>query len=682
MLKTIVYTLCTAVFVGAVFAQTETEGPTTLTTKTSTTAVVPTTVTWETETLNEGQAIQKALQYLQQHRQPDWGWGNDTHHVMLTLQQGLEMQLSAKQMEIEILLMMSKHHESPPPLARLAAYTLALGALCKDPRSFHSRDLVAALLHREPPHDLEFAYATLAACSSAAHVRRRHIRRLLDIANAAADHSLGAHQHWSLPAARKWLLERQEADGGWGDVEKTAAAVAALTPASLAAVRPPHCSDKLLDSRHEPFENGGDGNLKVSYQAGHASNDSDARNVSFTYTLNVSFYHVMQMAAEQEPKFKYEASEWPNGHYVHTLAGHKEEPMGYHYWLLYRLPEIPDPASPPGNQLVAPVEIEQQGLEMQLSAKQMEIEILLMMSKHHESPPPLARLAAYTLALGALCKDPRSFHSRDLVAALLHREPPHDLEFAYATLAACSSAAHVRRRHIRRLLDIANAAADHSLDTISMVILALRCVVQDHRHRSLIHFALEDSDSGPGAHQHWSLPAARKWLLERQEADGGWGDVEKTAAAVAALTPASLAAVRPPHCSDKLLDNRHEPFENGGDGNLKVSYQAGHASNDSDARNVSFTYTLNVSFYHVMQMAAEQEPKFKYEASEWPNGHYVHTLAGHKEEPMGYHYWLLYRLPEIPDPASPPGNQLVAPVGVDDLLVEDGEHYLFWYKKL
>ncbi|XP_026755062.1 uncharacterized protein CG3556 [Galleria mellonella] len=375
-------------------------------------------------------------------------------------------------------------------------------------------------------------------------------------------------------------------------------------------------------------------------------------------------------------------------------------------------------------------EIEQQGLEMQLSAKQMEIEILLMISKHHESPPPLGRLAAYTLALGALCKDPRSFHGRDLVTALLHREPPHDLEFAYATLAACSSAAHVRRRHIRRLLDIANAAADHSLDTISMVILALRCVVQDHRHRSLIHFvrrpmaglarqqhpdgsfgsltttalaiqALEDSDSGPGAHQHWSLPAARKWLLERQNPDGGWGDVAKTAAAVTALTPASLAAVRPPHCSDKLLDSRHEPLDsNSGDGSVKLAYQSGQASNESDARNVSFTYTLwlgtnvtdnftlqmvaprNVSFYHVMQMAADQNPKFKFEASEWPNGHYVHTLAGHKEEPMGYHYWLLYRLPEIPDPASPPGNQLVAPVGVDDLLVEDGEHYLFWYKKL
>lgn len=28
-----------------------------------------------------------------------------------------------------------------------------------------------------------------------------------------------------------------------------------------------------------------------------------------------------------------------------------------------------------------------------------------------------------------------------------------------------------------------------------------------------------------------------------------------------------------------------------------------------------------------------------------------------------YHYWLLYRLPENPDPEMPPGNQLIAPVG-------------------
>lgn len=69
-------------------------------------------------------------------------------------------------------------------------------------------------------------------------------------------------------------------------------------------------------------------------------------------------------------------------------------------------------------------------------------------------------------------------------------------------------------------------------------------------------------------------------------------------------------------------------------------------------------------------------------STEWPNGHYVHTLGGYKEEPMSYHYWLLYKLPMPPDLALPPPNQFVAPVGVDELLVEDGDHFLFWYKKL
>ncbi|GBP17627.1 Uncharacterized protein CG3556 [Eumeta japonica] len=107
------------------YCQTETEIPTTtIATKspplTSTATSSPSSVAWEKAHKAEvQQAVQRALQYLVQHRQPDWGWGNETHHVMLTLQlanntgkeieqQSLEMQLSAKQMEIEILLMMSK----------------------------------------------------------------------------------------------------------------------------------------------------------------------------------------------------------------------------------------------------------------------------------------------------------------------------------------------------------------------------------------------------------------------------------------------------------------------------------------------------------------------------------------------------------------------------------------------
>lgn len=96
-------------------------------------------------------------------------------------------------MEVEILAMMDHHHTLPKPvnLDKLARYVLSLGSLCKDPKRFHGHDLVAALQHHEPTQDQEFALSTLAVCSSAAHVRKRQIRRLLDIASSVTDQSVG-----------------------------------------------------------------------------------------------------------------------------------------------------------------------------------------------------------------------------------------------------------------------------------------------------------------------------------------------------------------------------------------------------------------------------------------------------------------------------------------------------------
>ncbi|CAH1381719.1 hypothetical protein MTP99_005665 [Tenebrio molitor] len=359
-------------------------------------------------------------------------------------------------------------------------------------------------------------------------------------------------------------------------------------------------------------------------------------------------------------------------------------------------------------------------VEMQLSTKQMEVEIVILLWRHHEIPITPPKLAQYALALSALCHDPRQFHGHDLVGTLQHHEAVHDLEFAYATLAACSSRAHVRKKQIRRLLDIANTAKDHNIDTVAMTILALRCIVKDHRHRNLQHSLRRPSmslarqqlpDGGFGnlyntaltmqalqdmteASSHWNKTAAKYYIESRQDPDGAFTDPGLTSDVILALSSRGLGAVRTLDCGkyDGDLENHVEI-----DGLTKSLSVHG---NDSEIRNVTITYTLwvgsnvtenctiaitaprNTSFYSIMQTAMDLDPHFTFEASEWPNGHYVHTLAGYKEEPMGYHYWLLYRLPEVPDPSAPPANQLVAPVGVDDLLIEEGDHYLFWYKKL
>ena len=157
----------------------------------------------------EQDAILKALDWLKMKRAADYGWGNDTHVVILAKElsgardpndndghlqviQELEDMLSVKEMEIEILAMLDRHHTLPKPLnlERLARYVLALGSLCKDPKHFHGHDLVATLQHHEPTQDIEFALTTLSACSSAAHVRKRQIRRLLDIASGVTDQSV------------------------------------------------------------------------------------------------------------------------------------------------------------------------------------------------------------------------------------------------------------------------------------------------------------------------------------------------------------------------------------------------------------------------------------------------------------------------------------------------------------
>lgn len=105
----------------------------------------------------------------------------------------LEDMLSVKQMELEVFNLLDRHHVQLKPInfEHLARYVLALGSLCKDPRNFYDHDLVTQLQHHDPVQDQEFALVTLAACSSTAHVRKRQIRRLLDIASGATDHSVG-----------------------------------------------------------------------------------------------------------------------------------------------------------------------------------------------------------------------------------------------------------------------------------------------------------------------------------------------------------------------------------------------------------------------------------------------------------------------------------------------------------
>jgi len=116
-----------------------------------------------------------------------------------------------------------------------------------------------------------------------------------------------------------------------------------------------------------------------------------------------------------------------------------------------------------------------------------------------------------------------------------------------------------------------------------MVILALQCIVQDHRHRNLHHFVrkpsmglaqqqrldgsfgdlhttalvmqvLEEVENEPA--DNWNRSAALAWLISQQRPDGSFhGDVRTTAEAMLGVAPRGLASIRALDCGQGLSDN-------------------------------------------------------------------------------------------------------------------------------
>lgn len=201
-----------------------------------------------------------------------------------------------------------------------------------------------------------------------------------------------------------------------------------------------------------------------------------------------------------------------------------------------------------------------------------------------------------------------------------------------------------------------------------MVLLALRCIITDHRHRHLQHFvrrparglaslqgprgsfgslrstalamqALQDLELDPSG--KWNRSAASKWILDRQRSDGGWTEeplqdgqdpsigIGLTADIVLALGWKGLGAVRALQCDHVIRESNENPSENG---EPKLAAPVGliTSAEEGEIRNVSYSYTLwvgtnvtesyslslvsskNTSFFKAMTQAADQDSRYLY----------------------------------------------------------------------
>ncbi|XP_068216289.1 uncharacterized protein CG3556-like [Palaemon carinicauda] len=379
---------------------------------------------------------------------------------------------------------------------------------------------------------------------------------------------------------------------------------------------------------------------------------------------------------------------------------------------------------------------EADNLEAQLVIKQMELELILRMWKHRELPLTTGYLAVNVMALVALCKDPRSFYAKDLVAMLVHEDEGVDFEVVFAQLATCTSGHHMRRYRLRRLVDIVNDRhKSPSVDTLSIVILALHCAQHQRRHdlgrfidqalKALLKHQAPDGSFNKSLHStalalqammsskigsSWNATMAQEYVMSHQLPDGSFGGLFDTNAVLPILGGSTLLDValrKCPKIEEDTIDDNEIPIDSllmpedflplsFDDPTttpsptvypppvkmINVTYYLWKGQKPEKSFNMSFTVPENTTFFTVMRRAAHIDFRFQFSALHWGDGYYIHTLWGEEEDKDIQLFWRLYLLKESPVPGQHPGEDNAVGTGVKELIVNDGDHLLFWYHKM
>lgn len=169
-----------------------------------------------------------------------------------------------------------------------------------------------------------------------------------------------------------------------------------------------------------------------------------------------------------------------------------------------------------------------------------------------------------------------------------------------------------------------------------MVILALRCIVKDHRHRNLHHFvrrpsiglarqqqpdgsfgglrattlALQALQDATELTDYWNKTLAVTWILSRQGSDGSFGNVAATADVLSSLSARGLSAVRDLDCGHSYPDTGLENH-----GNVKVS-------------RIVLPFNKNISSRTRWHDEVHPEPRQRHRCQE-RHGQ-LHALGGHE----------------------------------------------------
>ncbi|CRK96592.1 CLUMA_CG010055, isoform A [Clunio marinus] len=95
---------------------------------------------------------------------------------------------------------------------------------------------------------------------------------------------------------------------------------------------------------------------------------------------------------------------------------------------------------------------------------------------------------------------------------------------------------------------------------------------------------------------------------------------------------------------------------------------------------INLTAPSGSHFIDAMFQAAGLDQNFAFDFIQYDFGKFITTIAGVSNNEATSQFWMIYNLPFVPNTGNPPGDEYLSPVGVDLIEVQDGYHYLFWYR--
>ncbi|CAL1301274.1 unnamed protein product [Larinioides sclopetarius] len=315
-------------------------------------------------------------------------------------------------------------------------------------------------------------------------------------------------------------------------------------------------------------------------------------------------------------------------------------------------------------------------------------------------------------ALLVTCHDPRLFYGHNLVKRLkeqVEESGNFSHPLAYLTLCNANESWPLRpASDLNSILD-SNLEYPFSKDVQALSLMALSCELKrngktsdvfNETTRTLFTNTIKNFrkiqahdgsfgnvyttalitqalfSSGQEQSRYWNLNAAIKYLIK--ELSSPSVDLLATYLALPILNRKSLVDISYVNCSANYrkhgedLINKFNEFE---EPNIRVQYSLYIGEEKPVVHTIPLRVPTNYTAYQVMELAEEENPKYRFESKNTTEKMYVYKIANVKNDPEAGKFWLLYV--GVANSSKPLKHLTKGP---DEVILSDKDHLVFWYK--